>query len=270
MPVLLNKINTNEIIKQKLFQINFRSNNIGNVMVSLIYHQKITAKLIQEIDLLSNKLSISIILRAKNEIYKTSEKKFYDTIEEHKITLSQTDYSFYQPNSYLLKRMITKVNSLIEDQNDLMELYCGVGTFTLPLSKKFNKIFATENNRSSLKCLQESISFNKINNISFSRLSDIEVSELLNGRKFNRMTDIDINSFNFSHVLVDPPRSGINSSLIQVIKKFRYIIYVSCNPNSFFRDIEQLKGFKILDLEAYDQFPSTKHLEIISLLKKTC
>ena len=269
MPVLLNKINTNEIIKQKLFQINFRSNNIGNVMVSLIYHQKITAKLIQEIDLLSNKLSISIILRAKNEIYKTSEKKFYDTIEEHKITLSQTDYSFYQPNSYLLKRMITKVNSLIEDQNDLMELYCGVGTFTLPLSKKFNKIFATENNRSSLKCLQESISFNKINNISFSRLSDIEVSELLNGRKFNRMTDIDINSFNFSHVLVDPPRSGINSSLIQVIKKFRYIIYVSCNPNSFFRDIEQLKGFKILDLEAYDQFPSTHHLEIVSLLKKT-
>ena len=269
MPVLLDEINSNEIIKQKLFQINFRSNNIGNVMVSLIYHQQITDKLIQQINLLSNELSIQIILRAKNELYKTSGKKFYDRIEEHKITLTQTDYSFYQPNSYLLKRMISKVNSMIEDQNDLMELYCGVGTFTLPLSKKFNKIFATENNRSSLRCLQESISFNKINNISFSRLSDIEVSELLNGRKFNRMNDIDINSFNFSHVLVDPPRSGMNSSLIEVIKQFTYIIYVSCNPNSFFRDIEQLKGFKIIDLEAYDQFPSTQHLEIISLLKKT-
>lgn len=269
MPVLLDEINSNDIIKQKLFQINFRSNNIGNVMVSLIYHQQITDKLIQQINLLANELSIQIILRAKNELYKTSGKNFYDRIEEHKITLKQTDYSFYQPNSYLLKRMISKVNSMIEDQNDLMELYCGVGTFTLPLSKKFNKVFATENNRSSLRCLQESISFNKINNISFSRLSDIEVSELLNGRKFNRMNDIDINSFNFSHVLVDPPRSGMNSSLIEVIKKFTYIIYVSCNPNSFFRDIEQLKRFKIIDLEAYDQFPSTQHLEIICLLKKT-
>ena len=167
MPVLLSEINSNEIIKQKLFQINFRSNNIGNVMVSLIYHQQITDKLIHQINLLANELSIQIILRSKNELYKTSGKNFYDRIEEHKITLTQTDYSFYQPNSYLLKKMISKVNSMIEDQNDLMELYCGVGTFTLPLSKKFNKIFATENNRSSLKCLQESISFNKINNIFF-------------------------------------------------------------------------------------------------------
>ena len=60
MPVLLDEINSNDIIKQKLFQINFRSNNIGNVMVSLIYHQQITDKLIQQINLLANKLLLCI------------------------------------------------------------------------------------------------------------------------------------------------------------------------------------------------------------------
>lgn len=53
--------------------------------------------------------------------------------------------------------MIKKVKSLIKKPNDLIELYCGSGTFTIPLSKQFKRIFATENNRKSIICLEKGI-----------------------------------------------------------------------------------------------------------------
>ena len=72
--------------------------------------------------------------------------------------------------------------SYIYEPEDLLELYCGSGTFTLPLSYKFNNVFATENNRQSIKCLKKSIDKLSINNINYARLSAEEVSEAFNGR----------------------------------------------------------------------------------------
>jgi tRNA (uracil-5-)-methyltransferase len=61
--------------------------------------------------------------------------------------LYQDDKTFYQPNKFLMPKMIEFSLSLINNPRDLLELYCGSGTFTIPMSRYFNKIFATENNR---------------------------------------------------------------------------------------------------------------------------
>jgi tRNA (uracil-5-)-methyltransferase len=127
---------------------------------------------------------------------------------------------------------------------------------------------ATESNRQSIKCLKKSIEKLSINNIDFARLSAEEVSDAFNGRVFRRMNNNNINSYNFSHVLVDPPRSGLNDKVVDIIKKFKNIIYISCNYESYVRDINQLKEFSIKHIEIFDQFPNTKHLEIVSLLSK--
>jgi tRNA (uracil-5-)-methyltransferase len=136
------------------------------------------------------------------------------------------------------------------------------------MSRYFNKIFATENNRASIGYLNKSIDRNNIINISQSRLSDTELTEAFNGRIFRRMNDISLDDYDFSHVLVDPPRSGLNENVVNILNRFENIIYISCNPETFERDIINLKGYKIDKLEVFDQFSNTPHLELIALLTK--
>lgn len=264
MPDLLFEINRSLDLKDKLFQINFRSNDLNKIMVTLIYHKNISNKLKDLVESLSKLLNINIILRSKNFINFTSSKFLESTIDEYKVY--QTDNCFYQPNKYLLNKMITKVKQMIEFPNDLLELYCGIGTFTLPLSKYFNQILATESNREANKCLIKALEKNKIKNIHPARISSDEVVMLFDGKKFNRMHGKSLSSFNFSHVLVDPPRSGLTKEVIQILKKFKNIIYISCNPKTYFRDVDLLKEYKINKIEIFDQFPNTEHIEIVSLL----
>ena len=77
-----------------------------------------------------------------------------DDIEHLETILYQTDQSFYQPNHFHMPEMVAKAMSFIKDPKDLLELYCGSGTFSLPMRKLFNKIFATESNRQSIRCLK--------------------------------------------------------------------------------------------------------------------
>ena len=268
MPKLLDEINNSYDLKNKLFQINFRTNRKNKILVSLIYHKLLDDEMKCSANKISNKLNININLRSKNNLYSTHNDLLDDEIENLETLLFQTDQSFYQPNHFHMPEMIDKAMSFIKDPRDLLELYCGSGTFTLPLRKIFNKIFASENNRQSIRCLNQSISQQNIKNIFYARLSAEEVSELFEGRIFNRMKGIDINDFNFSHILVDPPRAGLDSNVINLIKNFKNIIYISCNYETYIRDIYKLKDYKIQNIEIFDQFPNTDHLEIVSLLSK--
>ncbi len=268
MPKLLDEINNSCDLKTKLFQINFRTNRKNKILVSLIYHKLINDEIKHSANKISNKLNISINLRSKNNLYSTDDELLDDEIENIETVLFQTDQSFYQPNHFHMPEMINKAMGFINDPEDLLELYCGSGTFTLPMRKLFNKIFASENNRQSIRCLNQSISQQNISNIFHARLSAEEVSELFAGRIFNRMKRIDINDFNFSHVLVDPPRAGLDINVINLIKNFKNIIYISCDYKTYIRDIDRLKDYNIENIEIFDQFPNTKHLEIVSLLSK--
>ena len=268
MPKLLNHINKSNILKTKLFQINFRSNRKNRVLVSLVYHKLLDDEIMGLADKIANILNISINLRSKNNLYSTHSDLLEDDIENLETILYQTDQSFYQPNHFHMPKMVTKAMSFVKYPEDLLELYCGSGTFSLPMRKSFNKIFATENNRQSIRCLKKSIDEQNIKNIFHARLSAEEVSELFAGRVFKRMNGTNISDFNFSHVLVDPPRAGLDDDVIKLISKFENIIYISCNFETYDRDVKNLRGFTIKNIEIFDQFPNTKHLEIVSLLSK--
>ena len=268
MPILLEQINKSKRIKTKLFQLNFRTNDLKELMVTFIYHKEISDNLINEIKDLSSRLKITIILRSKKFLFSSSSKYFKSNIEYKNINLYQTDNCFYQPNKFLLNYMVKKVVEFIDNADDILELYCGVGTFTIPISYSCNKILASENNRDSIKCLKIGLDKNNIFNVTNVRLSDDEVFEFLMGRKFNRTKGINIDKYNFSHVLVDPPRSGLTKKTIEMVGAFKNIIYISCNPETYLRDINFLKKHKIKKIELFDQFPNTQHLEIVSLLQK--
>ena len=197
-----------------------------------------------------------------------SKKELKRILNKKNIKIYQSDKTFFQPNKHIYPNMYEFLIDNLSNVNDLLELYCGTGSFTLPLSNKFNKIFASENNRESIKMLTKSLLVNNISNIEIARLNAEEVIEIFSGRKFRRMNDIDINTYNFSHILVDPPRSGLDLNVINLVNNFENLIYISCNPDTYIRDIKQLNNFKVEKLALFDQFANTEHLEIVSILKK--
>ena len=267
MPVLLKRINENNEVNHKLFQVNFRSNQHNKIMVTMIYHKIIDKSLINIVNQISDDLKVNIIIRSKNYKYETRGLYLDDTLIYKNLKIYQTDNTFTQSNKYLVDKMIFKVIDFIENPDDLLELYCGIGTFTIPLSFIFNKVLATENNRNSIKCLRKSLKENNISNIHNARLSSDEVSELFKGKIFNRMNSKSISDFNFSHILLDPPRSGLTEDVINLASNFKNIIYVSCNPETYIRDINLIRSHKITNIELFDQFPNKNHLEIVSVLK---
>jgi len=267
MPVLLKRINENNEVNHKLFQVNFRSNQHNKIMVTMIYHKIIDKSLINIVNQISDDLKVNIIIRSKNYKYETRGLYLDDTLIYKNLKIYQTDNTFTQSNKYLVDKMIFKVIDFIENPDDLLELYCGIGTFTIPLSFIFNKVLATENNRNSIKCLKKSLKENNISNIHNARLSSDEVSELFKGKFFNRMNSKSISDFNFSHILLDPPRSGLTEDVINLASNFKNIIYVSCSAETYIRDINLIRSHKITNIELFDQFPNKNHLEIVSVLK---
>ena len=236
MPVLLKRINENNEINHKLFQVNFRSNQHNKIMVTMIYHKIIDESLINLVNQISEDLKVNIIIRSKNYKYETKGLYLDDSLIYKNLKIYQTDNTFTQSNKYLVDKMIFKVIDFIENPDDLLELYCGIGTFTIPLSFIFNKVLATENNRNSIKCLNKSLKENNISNIHNARLSSDEVSELFKGKFFNRMNSKSISDFNFSHILLDAAY-GIRfdspiTKLSKVNLEFVFIETLSINDKS--------------------------------------
>ncbi len=266
MPKLLEFLSKDKLLFNKLFRVDFLSSLNGQTLVSLIYHKKLTSNWKEKAKELKERLKIDLIGRSKG-VKIVVEKEF---IEERLNVLGrefrylQYETSFTQPNPYVNQKMLEW--AVKESRNfggDLLELYCGIGNFTLPLSFNFEKVLATEASKTSIKTAKENARLNYISNVTFVRLLSNEVAQALKGeREFRRLREVDLDSFNFTTVFVDPPRAGLDEESKEFIKRFKNIIYISCNPLTLHRDLQELtKTHSILKLAVFDQFPYTPHLE---------
>ena len=269
MPDLLIQINKSKLILKKLFQINFRTSGT-HVLATLIYHKPLKEDwILAAKDIQDNFKNLSLIGRSKKQKVLVNKEDLEVIINDanSSFKILQNDLVFFQPNFYLYSLMISFIAKQLEDPKDLLELYCGCGGFTLPLASKFKNVFATENNRHSIRLLKESIKLNNLSNVETARLSDNEsASALANERPFRRLENIDMQSYEFSHILVDPPRIGLSDETINLSKQFKNMIYISCNPETFLRDMVKLDR-EIKSIGIFDQFANTQHLEVIAFLK---
>lgn len=153
---------------------------------------------------------------------------------------------------------------------DLLELYCGHGNFTIPLAAKFNRVLASEISKSSIANARINCELNGVCNAQFVRLSADELmSAFARRREFERLKGIDIFSYDFSHVLIDPPRAGLEPSVIDFIKNFQNLIYISCNPQTLFENLRSLCGtHEVRRFAIFDQFAHTAHIECGVLLRR--
>lgn len=165
--------------------------------------------------------------------------------------------SFFQVNS----RQTVKLYDLVLEKCGLTgseivyDLFCGTGTIGIYLSRKARKVIGVEINKEAIFDANENKKLNSIGNIEF-YAEDVA--------KF-----VDRNLEKPDVVVFDPPRAGLNTKIIDTIKKFspKKIVYVSCDPVTLARDLKEFSDkYKIIDVTPVDMFPRTYHVENVCLL----
>ena len=275
MPELLQNLRKNTQLRQKLFQIEFLSTLSGDMLVTLIYHRALGDAWEVEAKLLAERLGIKLIGRSRkqkrvlaedsvNEILCVGNKEFH---------FKQPDQAFTQPNGHVNQQMIAWADRACKNLSaDLLELYCGIGNFTLPLAHRFQRVIATEISKVATAAAIENRESNGIVNVEFARLSAEEMTEAMSGaRIFRRLAHLPVPlaDYQLDTLLVDPPRAGLDEATLALAGRFNNILYISCNPQTLLSNLTVLQTtHEITDLAFFDQFPYTHHLESGVLLTR--
>ena len=173
-----------------------------------------------------------------------------------------TAKSFFQTNSYQTEKLynIVKKLSNLTGNEIVYDLYCGIGTISLFISKSARKVIGIET-------VKEAVHSAKIN----SKLNNIKNCKFIHG-DVKDIIDKPIKNYEKPDVIiVDPPRNGLDKSVIYSIKKLspKKIIYVSCNSSTQARDILEFNEFYNLKIsQPIDMFPQTFHVENVVFLEK--
>lgn len=269
MADLIELLKPNEVLRRKLFQIDYLSTLSGEILVSLLYHKPLDEDWETEVQqlkqTLSNKYHIDIVGRARKV------KKVYDrdyvieqlTVDDKQYIYKQVENSFTQPNAKVCEDMLSWAKNAIPYEGDLLELYCGNGNFSIALADKFNKVLATEISKTSVRAAQYNIEKNNIDNLTIIRMSAEEFTEAVNKtRTFTRLEGIDLDDYDCKTIFVDPPRAGLDEDTVKMVAQYPNIIYISCNPNTLHDNLVELsKTHEIAKFAVFDQFPYTDHLE---------
>ncbi len=273
MPALLSALNSSEILKHKLFQVEFLTTLTGDSLVTLIYHSQLSPDWEIAARELQEQLSTSIIGRSRKRKHVLDKEHVLEsmTVNGETFTYIQPEGAFTQPNGFVCEKMLNWAVDIAKPlEGDLLELYCGNGNFTLPLSRQFKRVLATEISKTSVNAAKENLSNNNCENIELVRMSSEDFSAAMDGvREFRRLKQVNLQDYQFSTVFVDPPRAGLDDHTIEVVRRFKYIMYVSCNPETLKLNLEKLSStHRVTRFALFDQFPYTHHVECGLLLEK--
>lgn len=195
--------------------------------------------------------------------------------------------SFYQVNPAQTVRIYNKVleYASLTGKEIVWDLYCGIGTISLFLARKAGKVYGVEIVPEAIENAKENARLNGIENAEFFvGASENVAPELL--RKLiaekhieNNLENDDSRKVNpdltnlVDVIVVDPPRSGCDSELLNTIVRTApsKLVYVSCDPATLGRDVKFLSanGYTLEKVCAYDQFGHSMHVESVVLLSKS-
>jgi 23S rRNA (uracil1939-C5)-methyltransferase len=172
---------------------------------------------------------------------------------------------FIQVNAELNQRMVARALELLDIRpgDSVLDLFCGLGNFTLPLARRAGRVLGIEADAILIEKAQRNAQHNQFQNVEF-RLANLYSPETPDAWGTER----------FDKWLLDPPRTGA----AEVVKRLpadggpRRILYVSCNPGTLARDSEVLvhtKGYRLIAAGVMDMFPQTSHVEAMALFERS-
>jgi 23S rRNA (uracil1939-C5)-methyltransferase len=183
-------------------------------------------------------------------------------LPESNVRLQFEPTDFIQVNEPLNRALVSRVIELlaIDPGSRVLDLYCGLGNFTLPIARRAAGVVGIEGDAGLIARARGNATLNGIGNAEF-QCADL-AGETWSGAPWaNRR---------YSHVLLDPPRTGAREilPLLAQLRPVR-VVYVSCHPGSLARDLGILvheMGFELLAAGIADMFPQTSHVESLAVL----
>ena len=247
--------------------------NSGEIMVCIV----INGKKLPNSDILVERLKkvdgvVSIVLNVNKEktnvilgqkiITLWGKNTIIDSIDGIEFEISPL--SFYQVNPVQTEVLYGKAVELagLKGDETVLDLYCGIGTISLFFARKAKKVFGVEIVPEAIADAKKNAARNGITNAEFAVGAAEEVIPRLYEEE-GITADI---------VVVDPPRKGCDEKLLETILQIspEKIVYVSCNPATWARDLVVLKegGYALKEVQPVDQFSHSVHVEVVSLLQK--
>ncbi|QJP11536.1 tRNA (uridine(54)-C5)-methyltransferase TrmA [Pseudomonas multiresinivorans] len=257
----------------KLFQVEFLTTLAGDALITLCYHRPVDAAWQAAAENLAAELGVSIVGRSRGKRLVVGRDYVSEelTVAGRTFRYRQPEGAFTQPNGEVCQKMLNwAYEALGQREDDLLELYCGNGNFTLPLATRVRKVLATEISKTSVNAALANLADNAVDNVTLVRLSAEELTQALNEvRPFRRLADVDLKSYEFGSVFVDPPRAGMDPDTCELTRRFDNILYISCNPETLAQNIAQLHDtHQVSRCALFDQFPYTHHMEAGVLLTR--
>ena len=250
-----------------------RGYHTGEIMVVIIISDKSLAndnrfnKVIEEIIKNENVKSIFLNINEKdtNEIVGKECIKIYgqdyisDYIGEFKYMISPK--SFFQVNTIQAEVLYSTLKEFLELTGNevIFDLYSGVGSIGIFLSKEAKKVYGIEIEEEAVKMANINLKENNVINAEY--IAGSVEDKIEEFKKKNIKPDV---------IVVDPPRKGLDEKSINYILEFNpeKIGYISCNPATLTRDLKMLEEkYNIIQITPIDMFPNTSHVECVCVLK---
>lgn len=185
-----------------------------------------------------------------------------DMVEGGDLQLKFSPTDFTQVNFAINRSMIDQVLTILApgDDDSILDLFCGLGNFSLPLASRAAKLMGVEGDAELVARASANALANGIDNVEF-RSADLAAAEVIG----------ELNATGFTKVLLDPPRTGALTVVKQLrLDTVRRLVYVSCNPATLGRDAAVLvkeRGLILRSAGVMDMFPHTAHIESIAVFE---
>ncbi|GBF22859.1 23S rRNA (uracil1939-C5)-methyltransferase [Candidatus Gastranaerophilus sp. (ex Termes propinquus)] len=166
--------------------------------------------------------------------------------------------SFFQINPSAAAVLFDEVKKHIKQDSSVLDAYGGVGAFGIWVSDIAKNIVLVEESEQAVKNAKENF-----------KLNECKSYEVFLGNAKERFKEFSRNKRFFDHVILDPPRSGCEREVLEVLSTItNSVIYVSCNPQTLARDVKILegKGLECETVQGVDMFPHTYHIECVANL----
>jgi 23S rRNA (uracil1939-C5)-methyltransferase len=171
---------------------------------------------------------------------------------------------FFQANDFMVPELVALVEELAKTAGNgsALDLFAGVGLFSLPLARQFATVVAVENSRAAIRLCSQNARAAGIGNI---RAICEDVLAWMGSEEASLPVPLDL-------VVLDPPRTGAGPEIMERIRKRapKHILYVSCDPQTLIRDLAGIspQDYRIRLVEGLDLFPQTYHFETVVQLEK--
>jgi len=204
--------------------------------------------------------SPSNVASGEHEVVLNQRRDFFENLGDFKFLVTPT--TFLQTNSVqceVLYEQALKMGSF-EKSHRLLDLYCGCGTISHFVASHVDTVLGVELNEAAVKMAEINAIQNRVDNVDFKAADSAWF--LARAHEADEY---------FDRVIVDPPRAGIGNKVVRRLGRLKppVIVYVSCNPSTLARDVEQfgLHGYRLVKTIPVDMFPQTYHVESVSRLE---